>query len=184
MNKRTTFVKNCQPLSSNQLRAIPFLAGAKTITQGCRLAGISRETFYNWLEDPLFKEEFSKKGGELLGLLWEDVRRFIVKALEGRPLSFREAVFALETFGRADKAKSMEKKILEIEERIGEMEMFKVECQFNCPRKKDTPESVTTPQPREQEQAIIPKEGNTTASPVGRKATPYFEEEEYDGRYC
>ena len=36
-------------LTPRQRRAIPLILAAKSIEIGCRSAGITRQTFYNWL---------------------------------------------------------------------------------------------------------------------------------------
>ncbi len=47
-------------LSERQKKAIPFFVNAPTVEGGCKGAKISRETYYQWLSDPAFKEELKR----------------------------------------------------------------------------------------------------------------------------
>jgi hypothetical protein len=47
-------------LSDKQRMALIHIVGNHTIEQGCKEAGISRDCFYRWLENPLFKAELSR----------------------------------------------------------------------------------------------------------------------------
>jgi hypothetical protein len=51
-----------EKLSERQKKAIPFLVNSPTVDRGCKGAKISRETYYQWLSDPLFKEELKSIG--------------------------------------------------------------------------------------------------------------------------
>lgn len=46
-------------LSRRQKRAIPLIVAAPTIMEGCKAAGIAPKTYYQWMKNPLFQEEFS-----------------------------------------------------------------------------------------------------------------------------
>ncbi len=73
-----------QNLTKNQLKAIPLILEAKSITEGVKKAGISKTTFYEWLKITEFKAEFTKQRQELIDL-----------ALHGLKTSTSEAVNVL-----------------------------------------------------------------------------------------
>jgi hypothetical protein len=51
--------KNPGGLTERQLKAIPYLVSSTTHEKGCREAGISRNTLYEWLKVPAFKAELT-----------------------------------------------------------------------------------------------------------------------------
>jgi hypothetical protein len=73
--------KSDKKLTPRQLKAIPFLAGAGSITDGCKAAGISRKRFYSWLGNPAFKEEFERGKNEVINRakakLFESIERAV-----------------------------------------------------------------------------------------------------------
>ena len=52
-------------LTRKQINAIPLMLGARSIEEGCRDAGISRQTFYRWLREPVFRLQWEIVGREL-----------------------------------------------------------------------------------------------------------------------
>lgn len=44
-------------LSDKQRQALTHFVSCASIERGCKEAGISRESYYRWLENPLFKKE-------------------------------------------------------------------------------------------------------------------------------
>ncbi len=55
-----------QELSQRQQKAIPFLVQSSTVEGGCKEARISRETYYKWLSDPLFKDELKRQRDQVI----------------------------------------------------------------------------------------------------------------------
>lgn len=53
-------------LTKNQLKAIPIILEARTITEGVKKAGISKATFYEWLKNHEFKAEFVRQRQEIV----------------------------------------------------------------------------------------------------------------------
>jgi len=47
-------------LSEKQLKALPFLISASSESEGCRQAKIAKHTYYEWLKQPLFKDELRR----------------------------------------------------------------------------------------------------------------------------
>jgi len=48
-------------LSTKQLQALPHIVAAASDKEGCEAAGISRNTFYRWANEPAFKAELAKQ---------------------------------------------------------------------------------------------------------------------------
>ncbi|MCX5829205.1 MAG: phBC6A51 family helix-turn-helix protein [Deltaproteobacteria bacterium] len=53
-------------LSERQKKAIPFLVQSSTIEDGCMAAKISRETYYQWFSDPMFKDDLKRQRDQVI----------------------------------------------------------------------------------------------------------------------
>lgn len=53
-------IQDEKQLSARQIKAIPFLIGARTVEAGCKMAGISKNTFYKWSVNPVFADAMRK----------------------------------------------------------------------------------------------------------------------------
>ena len=53
-------------LSKRQKQVLPIFASNLTIEGACERAGISRNTFYEWLKDPQFKLELDRLRNEIV----------------------------------------------------------------------------------------------------------------------
>ena len=53
-------------LSKRQKQVLPIFASNLTIEEACEHAGISRNTFYEWLKDPQFKLELDRLRNEIV----------------------------------------------------------------------------------------------------------------------
>jgi transposase len=53
-------------LSKRQAQALPIFASNLTIEEACERAGISRNTFYEWLKEPQFKSELERLRNEIV----------------------------------------------------------------------------------------------------------------------
>ena len=53
-------------LSPKQLKALPILASVINCSEACKQADISRDCYYEWLKQPLFKAELDKMRNELI----------------------------------------------------------------------------------------------------------------------
>jgi len=53
-------------LSKRQTQALPIFASNLTIEEACERAGISRNTFYEWLKEPQFKSELERLRNEIV----------------------------------------------------------------------------------------------------------------------
>ena len=81
-------------LSAKQKKAIPIILQASSISGGCLKAGISRDTFYVWLQIPTFKDEFIRQRTVVID-----------EALHSLKASLNEAVDTLKGLLYADGAK-------------------------------------------------------------------------------
>ena len=62
-------------LTPRQRRAIPLILAARSIEIGCRSAGITRQTFYNWHRDETFREEYQRQQNQLFDLAFDTMKR-------------------------------------------------------------------------------------------------------------
>lgn len=53
-------------LSPKQLMALPIFASEINHNEACKQVGISRDCFYEWMKQPLFKAELNKMRNELV----------------------------------------------------------------------------------------------------------------------
>jgi hypothetical protein len=111
-------------LSERQKKAIPFLVNAPTVEKGCKGAKISRETYYQWLSDPLFKDELKRARDQVIEealniIKWNMTRA--VNALVGllkTKNQFLKRSVANDILGHVLKSKELE----DIERRIEALE--------------------------------------------------------------
>lgn len=52
-------------LTRRQLAALPFLIRDPNVERACRAAVITKQTFYKWQKDTMFREEFQRLQNEL-----------------------------------------------------------------------------------------------------------------------
>jgi hypothetical protein len=71
-----------QKLTGKQVSAIPHLITSKTLKEGCKNAGISRKTLYQWLKDPVFKQEFRNQRDLIIEEALEDLKGNLTKATQ------------------------------------------------------------------------------------------------------
>jgi hypothetical protein len=68
-------------LSRRQLKAIPFLIGSPTYTQGCEKAKINKTTLYKWLKNPEFRTELDRQRSEIVEAAFGMIAQNIEKAV-------------------------------------------------------------------------------------------------------
>jgi len=61
-------------LTDKQLKAIPVILGAKSISKGIEKAKISRTTFYEWMKAPEFKAEFVRQRKEIVEIALHELK--------------------------------------------------------------------------------------------------------------
>lgn len=121
--------KKCPGLSDNQLKAIPLILSARSITEGVERAGISRSTFYDWMQDQTFKAEFERQrriivdeGLHNLKLSISEAVDTLLKLLkaESEGVRLRAATSILEHISKFMETEELEQRISEIERRLNE----------------------------------------------------------------
>jgi len=111
-------------LTKNQLKAIPSILEAKSITEGVKKAGISKTTFYEWLKTPEFKAEFVRQRQELIDLALHELKTSASEAVsvlrellraEGEGVRLRTALGILEHIGKFIELEKLEGRIEDLE---------------------------------------------------------------------
>lgn len=120
-------VQNRQGLSNKQLRAIPIILSCKSIAEGCERIKISRESFYSWLRDPVFKAEFIKQRQEIIDLALHELKastseavtvlRELLKA-EDESVRLRTAQSILGAVLKSIEIENLETRVSLLEEKI------------------------------------------------------------------
>ena len=116
-----------EPLSEKQLKALPAILGARSISEGCKKARISKATFYSWLSDPLFKTEYDRQRKESISLAFDELKRCAGEAVgvlrellasrkEG--VRLRTAIAILDHVGRFIELSEIEERLSELERKI------------------------------------------------------------------
>ena len=77
----STTIDEKPKLSRRQLKAIPFLVGSPTYTQGCVKAKINKATLYKWLKQPEFKCELDRQRSEIVEAAFGMIAQNIEKAI-------------------------------------------------------------------------------------------------------
>jgi ACT domain-containing protein len=113
-----------QNLTKKQLKAIPSILGARSITEGVKKAGISKTTFYDWLKNPEFKAEFVRQRQELVDLALHELKtsaseavgvlRGLLKA-EGENIRLRTAQAILDNVLKSIEIENLEKRVEDLE---------------------------------------------------------------------
>ena len=76
--KTCTFVN----LTRRQARALPMILSARTIEQGCKNVGISTRSFYNWMKQDVFRNEYGKRHSSFVALALETLKGSAMEAAE------------------------------------------------------------------------------------------------------
>ena len=66
-------------LTHRQITALPYLVASPTVTEGARLAGISRRTVHRWMEDDDFRDQFERFRDEALSLAQVELKGLTLK---------------------------------------------------------------------------------------------------------
>lgn len=74
---------NSVTLTPRQKHAIPLVLKARSIAEGCKSAGINKQTWYNWMRDEGFKEEVYSRREAVISEAFDSLRASITAAVEG-----------------------------------------------------------------------------------------------------
>ena len=114
-------------LSKKQLKAIPLILSARNLTEGANSARISRDTVYEWMKDPGFREEYERQSRELveegfqsLKGLTSDAVETLRKLLKSRQdaIKYKAATAIIDNTLRYIEAEEIAKRVAELERRI------------------------------------------------------------------
>ena len=67
-------------LTDRQVEALPHIAAASTLSEGARLAGISRTTLYRWMADDEFRRALESTRAEAADLVRSELEGLMLKA--------------------------------------------------------------------------------------------------------
>lgn len=119
--------KNQQNLTPKQIKTIPLILQARTISEGCERAKISRDTFYLWLRDPAFKAEFERQQRAIIDEAFHNLKALTgeaVEALKGllkaksEGVRQRTAIAIIENVAKSIEIGTIESRLDAIERRI------------------------------------------------------------------
>ena len=66
-------------LTHRQVAALPYLVDSSTLTEGAKMAGISRRTVHSWMEDDHFRVRFKRLRDEALSLAQAELKGLTLK---------------------------------------------------------------------------------------------------------
>ncbi len=74
---------NSVKLTARKKHAIPLVMAARSIEEGCRTAGITRQTWYNWMKDEGFVNEVYRRRERVISEALDRLRTSVAGAVEG-----------------------------------------------------------------------------------------------------
>jgi transposase len=120
-------MNDSKALTARQTRVIPYLLDASSIDKGCKRAGVSRVTVWQWLKQENFREELKRQRDELVRAALDSLKANVGRATEtlvnllsskSEPLRARAAEDILNFTLRALEHEELEKRIEALEERL------------------------------------------------------------------
>ena len=82
MKNELEITRNGQEINPKQKRAIAYLVAAKDIESGCRAAGISTTTYYDWIKNPVFADAIDTQRNYLITEAMQRLRQGIGAAVD------------------------------------------------------------------------------------------------------
>ena len=76
----TESYENQDQLTSRQITTLPYFAASASVEAACEAADISRETYYKWLKNPVFKSELDRLRNEIVNDAVNQLKVTTVKA--------------------------------------------------------------------------------------------------------
>ena len=61
-------------ISQKQMKVIPVIIAAKSVTEGVKQAGISKTLFYSWLKQETFKNEFIARQNDIIDAAFLEIK--------------------------------------------------------------------------------------------------------------
>ena len=116
-----------QNLTRRQLKSIPIILQARSISEGVEGASISKTTFYEWIKSPVFKTEFDRQRQAIIDAALHELKlttgeavralRELLKAKQ-EGIRLRTATAILEHIGKFIELENIEKRLSEIERSV------------------------------------------------------------------
>jgi hypothetical protein len=115
-------------LSRKQLKSIPVIISAKTITEGVKQARISKTLFYEWMKTDTFRNEFISRQNDLIetalkelkGLSSEAVKSLgkLLRESENENIRLKAIALILDHTMKIKEFEDIEQRLTEIEKRM------------------------------------------------------------------
>lgn len=119
--------QNGQNLTKRQLKTIPIILQARSISEGVKRSSISKTTFYEWIKTPEYKVEFERQRQVIIDAALHELKltageavralRKLLKTPEDS-VRLRTATAILDHIGKFIELEGIEKRLTEIERRI------------------------------------------------------------------
>jgi hypothetical protein len=131
-NDTQTGKGTAKKLTPRQLSAIPAIVSCPTCTEGVRKAGVSRKTFYRWLEIPEFKDELDRQRKKIAQAALEMLEQSLTKAVEtlvslldnkDDRLKRLTAKDVIDFIIRHKENEDLDKRLTEVEKRLAEKKL-------------------------------------------------------------
>ena len=120
-------MNDSKALTARQTRVIPYLLGAPSIEEGCKRAGVSKVTVYDWLKQENFRQELKRQRDELIERALDSLKANVSRATEtlvtlltskSEPIRARAAEDIIEFAQKAIEHEELEKRVQALEERL------------------------------------------------------------------
>ena len=120
-------MNDSKALTARQTRVIPYLLGAPSLEEGCKRAGVSKVTVYDWLKQENFRQELKRQRDELIERALDSLKANVTRATEtlvklldskSEPIRARAAEDIIEFAQKAIEHEELEKRIQALEERL------------------------------------------------------------------
>ena len=114
-------------LNTRQKHAIPLVLGARSIEEGCRAAGIAKQTWYRWMSDEAMKVAVSRCREEVISDALERLKTAVAFAVEGltglveaeeKNIRLRACSEVLDYFMKARELEDMERRLCALERAV------------------------------------------------------------------
>lgn len=112
-------------LTAKQRRIIPFLVSARSVEEARKAAGVSQETVWRWMKNPLFRDELEAARQSVIDEALANLKSSITQAVqtltdamaEGEPaLRVRAAGMILDHFWKVKELQELEIRLKRIED--------------------------------------------------------------------
>jgi hypothetical protein len=114
-------------LSRKQMKVIPVIIAAKSVTEGVKQAGISKTLFYNWLKQESFKNEFISRQNDIIDAAFLEIKGLASLAVaklgsllesEKDTVRLKATTAVLEHISKMIEAEELTKRIEKLERRL------------------------------------------------------------------